>query len=211
MAEKKRGAKRPAEKKKDEQAERIRILEKKLEELESEKMEKEKAEEPSLVGGVVGQLIPGLGNIVKVLEQTSPEFRKRIADTDVEIKHRIETGWGGPKPIADYGISFRPIKGGKGPAGAKPIKVRQVPGEAIKIPEKEPVIDVFEEKDHISVIAELPGVSEKDIKTSIENNELKITAGKHSRYVSLPATPGKIFDQTFKNGILHLTLEKKTD
>jgi HSP20 family protein len=213
MAEKKRGVRKPAGKKTDEQAEKIRMLEKKIEELEIEGRERGRAEEPSLVGGVVGQLIPGLGNIVKVLEQTSPEFRKKIADTDVEIKHRIETGWGGgggTKPIADYGISFRPMKGGKGgPNRSKHVKVRSVPGESIKIPDKEPVIDVFEEKDHISVIAELPGVSEKDIKTSLQDHELKITAGKHNRMVSLPSAPGKVLEQTFKNGILHLKLAKK--
>lgn len=211
MAEKKTGRKKPAGKKVSSEDEKIRMLEAKIRELESEKSEAGMAEEPSIVGGVAGQLIPGLGNIVRLLEKTSPEFRRKIADTDVEIKHRIETGWGGIKPIADYGISIRPMKGQKGTGAAKPgtARVRQVPGESIKMPDKEPVIDVFEEKDHISVIAELPGVGEKDIKTSLEDNELKITAGKHHRYVNLPSKPVRILEQTFKNGILHLTLEKK--
>jgi HSP20 family molecular chaperone IbpA len=199
MVEKKAPGKKPT-KKPDEYAEKIKTLEKRIEEL-----EEEKREEPSIVGGVVGELIPGLGNIVKVLEKTSPEFRKKIADTDVEIKHRIETGWG-TKPIGDFGISFRPIKSEKGP---RTIRVRRAAEEGIKIPEKEPVIDVFEEKDHISVIAELPGVNERDIKTKIEGNELDISARRHSRKVTLPATPGAIIERTYKNGILHLTIEKK--
>jgi HSP20 family protein len=56
--------------------EKIRKLEKRVEELER----KEDEEETGTVESVVGQLIPGLGGIVRALEKSSPEFRKRIAD-----------------------------------------------------------------------------------------------------------------------------------
>src|SRR3990172_9707436 len=108
--------------------------------MDNEKMKKEKREdeeEISTVESVVGQLIPGLGGIVRALEKSSPEFRRRIAETDAEIEHRLETGWNN-KPKVDYGISVRPLA------------------------EREPIIDIFEEKDYFSVIAELPGVEEKD-------------------------------------------------
>ena len=61
--------------------ERIKRLEKKIEGLEARG-------EGSVVGDIVGQLLPGLGGVIKTLEKTSPEFRKRIEETDAEIKHR---------------------------------------------------------------------------------------------------------------------------
>ena len=41
---------------------------------------------------------------------------------------------------------------------------------------REPMVDVFDEKDHISVIAELPGVSENEIKIEVAGDILNLTA-----------------------------------
>src|SRR5665648_236315 len=128
--------------------EKIKRLEKRIEELEN----KAEEEEISTVGSVVNQFIPGLGGIVKALEKSSPEFRTRIAETDAQIKHRIETGWSS-KPRMDHSISIRPIM------SDRKIQKKPEPAEKAEVPpEREPIIDVFEEKEHISVIAELPGV-----------------------------------------------------
>lgn len=177
--------------------EKIKKLEKRLEEL-----EKEKEREPSIVEGVVGQLIPGLGGIVKALEKSSPEFRKRIAETDAEIKHRLETGWNS-KPRIDYGISIKPLV-----SEQKGIKKEQEE-EKVEELEREPIIDVFEEKDYISVIAELPGIEEKDIKTKLAGDTLEIFAGKYHKTIKLPSTPKSISERTYKHGILQLKIERK--
>jgi len=177
--------------------EKIRKLEKRIEEL-----EKEKEEVPSTVESVVGQLIPGLGGIVKALEKTSPEFRKRIAETDAEIKHRLETGWNS-KPSVSYGISIRPL--------VKDVGIKNKPEEE-KIeapPEKEPIIDVFEEKEYISVIAELPGVEEKDIETKLTGNILEISYKDLSKTITLPSFPKSIIERTYNNGILQLKIERE--
>lgn len=41
-----------------------------------------------------------------------------------------------------------------------------------------PAVDVFEDKDSVKIIAELPGVSRDDVKLSIENNVLTIRGEK---------------------------------
>lgn len=173
--------------------ERIKKLEKRIDELEKEK-------EPDIVGDVVSQFIPGLGGIVKALEKSSPEFRKRIAETDAEIKHKIETGWNS-KPKVDYSISVRPLASER--KEAKP----DVRGEAP--PEREPIIDVFEEKEHISVIAELPGVEEKDIETKLEGDILEISAGKYRKIITLPSAVKSIIERNYKHGILQLKIERE--
>jgi HSP20 family protein len=162
-------------------------------------MEKnDEEEEPGIVSDVVSQFIPGLGGIVKTLEKTSPEFRKRIARTDAEIKHRLETGWNG-KPEIDYGISVKPLV---------PEKEERVQEEE-ETAEKEPIVDIFEENDCITVIAEIPGVREKDIRTELKNNVLEISAGGFTKSITLPAVSGSITGKSFKNGVLQLIFDKE--
>lgn len=176
-----------------EEDEKMRKLEKRIEEL-----EKKEEEEPNIMGDVVSQFIPGLGGIVKTLEKTSPEFRKRIAETNAEIKHRLETGWS-EKPIIDYGVSIKPLV---------PEKEERVPEEE-EAPEKEPIVDIFEENDYVTVIAEIPGATEKDIKTELKDNVLEISAGGFTKSITLPEASGSIVGRTYKNGILQLKIEKE--
>jgi HSP20 family protein len=92
-----------------------------------------------------------------------------------------------------------------------------------------PAINVAETKDAFEVTAELPGVDEKDIKVSLDNNQLVIsgekkaestkeekdwhvqerTYGSFYRSMSLPFEPedGAV-DAHFDRGVLHLTIKK---
>jgi len=191
MVNKSREGTKETEKEEDE---KIRKLEKRIEEL-----EKKEEEEPGIVGDVVSQFIPGLGGIVKTLEKTSPEFRKRIAQTNAEIKHRLETGWS-EKPVIDYGVSIKPLV---------PDKEERVPEEEEEVPEKEPIVDIFEENDYVTVIAEIPGAKEKDIKTELTGNILEISAGGFTKSITLPESSRSIVGRTYKNGILQLKIEKE--
>lgn len=190
----KKGAKEEGE----DYEEKIKRLEKRIKEL-----EEEKEHEPSIVEGVVGQFIPGLGGIVKALEKSSPEFRKRIAETDAEIKHRIETGWSS-KPKIEYGISVKPLVSER-----KWIKEEREEEKTETPSEKEPIVDVFEEQDFISVIAELPGIEEKTIETKLTDNTLEISAGKYRKLIKLPSVPKSIIERTYKHGLLQLKIERK--
>jgi HSP20 family protein len=92
-----------------------------------------------------------------------------------------------------------------------------------------PAISVAETKDAFEVTAELPGVDEKDIKVSLDNNQLVIAGEKKAestkeemdwhveersygsfyRSMSLPFEPedGAV-DACFDKGVLHLTIKK---
>jgi len=92
-----------------------------------------------------------------------------------------------------------------------------------------PFMDVFEDDEHITVVTDLPGVKQKDIKIDISENTMEITAlfneetevedktfvrkerkyGKVNRTVSLPAKI-KIDEASakFENGVLTVTLPK---
>jgi HSP20 family protein len=92
-----------------------------------------------------------------------------------------------------------------------------------------PAINVAETRDAFEVTAELPGVDEKDIKVSLDNNQLVISGekkvesrneekdwhveersyGSFYRSMSLPFEPedGAV-DARFDKGVLHLTIKK---
>jgi HSP20 family molecular chaperone IbpA len=192
-----------AEEKKEDYEEKLKKLEARIKELEKEK-EKKKEEEPSIVEGVVSQFIPGLSGIIKSLEKSSPEFRKRIAETDAKIKHRLETGWTS-KPRVEYRVTMRELIPEKR-AEKIEIKPKEVKAPAL---EREPIVDVFETEKYISVIAELPGVEEKEIALNLNDNGLEISAGKYKKNIKLPSEPKSITEKTYKHGILELKMEKK--
>lgn len=96
-------------KKKKEDEEKIKELEKRLEELEREKREKS---EGSLAGDLLGGFIPGLGKLVSKLSKASPEFQKRLEETDKEIRFRLEKGWSST-PRIEYSFSTRPLVSGR--------------------------------------------------------------------------------------------------
>jgi len=80
--------------------------------------------------------------------------------------------------------------------------------------QREPLVDVMEDKDEIRVIAELPGVNKEDIK--IKGTEYSLTIDvntperKYHKRLELPAAVN--LEETkakYKNGVLEITLKKK--
>jgi HSP20 family molecular chaperone IbpA len=184
--------------------ERIARLEKRINELESTAKSSSRGGGDIQVGGlvenVVGQFIPGLGGIIKALEASSPEFRQRIADTDAEIKHRIDVGWSS-KPVVDYHVSTRPMRRGVGKPTARTDSVRMP-----EAPFREPIVDVLDGNGCMTVIAELPGVSEDELNVKLDESDLEITAGRFSKRITLPRAVKEIVDKSYKNGILQIKL-----
>ncbi|ABK13855.1 MAG: Hsp20/alpha crystallin family protein [Methanothrix sp.] len=165
--------------------------------------EEKAVEEPSIVSGIVSQFIPGLGGIIKALEASSPEFKRRIAETDAEVRHRIEVGWSS-RPVVDYNISVRPLSkpGARRPSARLP-EVR-IPGT----PRKDPIVDVMDEGKSITVVAELPGVEEDELSVTVREGVLEIRAGEFLKEVKLPPDAGDIISRSFKNGILQLRIDR---
>jgi len=81
------------------------------------------------------------------------------------------------------------------------------------IKERQPLIDIFEEEDHLIVLAELPGAHEKDVNIKAEENTLTITANNatknYLKKVWLPTSIKKdTTKSTYRNNILQVRLEK---
>lgn len=163
----------------------------------------------------IENLLTGLFDFLKTIEKLQEQGKFEKSET------REFTTPSGSKGMFEYrvrageGLRERPPLGIR--PGRAPIHPRKVRGkEEVIVPEeteKEHLIDVFDEKDHIKVVMELPNVKEKDISFKIEKDILKITAktteGKIEKEVKVPKDIAKIENVSFKNNILEIKLKKK--
>jgi len=169
-----------------------------------------KDDDESIVEGVVDDVLPGMGKLVRRLRKNSPELNRKIKEKDAEIKKRLEEGYS-PEPKIKYGVRVRTLAPEHRDTGYRPT--RQTP----KKPEKpemniiEPVVDLFDEGTTIRVIAEMPGIDEEKIVIDLQGSTLVISASDKRRSfqkeVSLPCE-ARLKKQRFQNGVLELTLEK---
>jgi len=76
---------------------------------------------------------------------------------------------------------------------------------------REPLVDVFDEGDHLLVIAEMPGAKAVDIDYEIEHDMLCVSTQGERRYTKeiLLPTPVKAPERSsYRNGIFYLKLPK---
>lgn len=174
---------------------------------ENYKTKKDEGEIDLGIGGIFGGLFKGVENLIDLAEKA--EKAGGTLRHEQEFSGRV----GKNKPMRGvYGFT---IKTGLGEKGSRVEtfgnvkKTKQGP-QVVEI--REPLVDVFDEKDCILVIAELPGVQEKDIKLHIKGDILKLeTIGerKYAKEILLPAKSD--FESrkvNFKNGVLEIKLKK---
>jgi HSP20 family protein len=116
-----------------------------------------------------------------------------------------------------YGIS---VKTALGNHGEEEIKIepfgnihRESSGEAVVEDVREPLVDVHEEDDHVLVLAEIPGVSKKDVKLELAADRLTISAQRgEKRYHKEVALPESFSEEQMHwdctNGILRIQLQR---
>ena len=196
-------------------------------------------EEVSIAGGLlqnVGKMF-GLGGLLKGIEK-SPAFKERLEKIDEEIERKLSAGGGSkesPSPLYPDGHKRAQVKRAEEerpshipmgiPPGARGRTVRRRPSSAYggkqkpeakpsppPPPPKEQPADIFDEKDYIKVIAEIPGVEERDIKIDLVKENLAISADapdrKYHQKLKLPCEPKGKLEKSYKNGILEVKIKK---
>ncbi len=86
-----------------------------------------------------------------------------------------------------------------------PIQIEEGGTEVVR----EPVVDVLDFGKEVVIIAEMPGVEEKDIDIRIKGNKLYIEGGHYSKMIELPTKVGTSLKKSYKNGILEIRLKKR--
>ena len=193
-----------------EQEKKIKELEEKLKRLE-EKDDAPEGTAASILKGL-GGIIPGLNGLVKGLKK-SEAFRERLGAIDKEIETKIRS-----EPLKRTGGGVPSFQSGLSP-GTMPRSIPRTKRQAAPqvkrevAVSKEPPADVFDEGTHLRVLAELPGVKEKDIKVTLKKTRLVISADtpshKYYKEIALPYAPGGQVDKLYRNGVLELALQKE--
>lgn len=159
----------------------------------------------------IGKL--SLGELFKGIEKLI-DFATELKEAGGEIKKEGEIDLGtlkeGMKGV--YGFSIRTAMGGE-PIVETFGNIKKTPKGPTVIEEREPLTDVFDEKDKILVIAEIPGVYEEGITIDLKGDILEISAaGKNRKYrkeILLPIQVKKeTLSYTYKNGILEVRVKK---
>jgi HSP20 family protein len=154
----------------------------------------------------LGGLFKGIEKLIDLaaeLKEAGGEIRK---EGEIDLT-RLKEGMKGV-----YGFSIKTAVGGK-PVVETFGNIKKTPEGPVVEEEREPLTDVFDEKDEVVVIAEIPGVSEDGISVDLKGDILEISAaGKNRKYrkeVLLPVQVKKeALSYTFKNGILEVRIKK---
>jgi HSP20 family protein len=149
-----------------------------------------------------GGLFKGLGNLI--------DLASKLSEEGVEKTGEIRGLPKGARGV--YGFSIRTLAG-------KPViesfgNIRETAKGPVVEEVREPMVDVFDEENRILVIAELPGVSEDEIKVEVAGDILNLTASdKDRKYAKEILLPSKVkadsIKTSYKNGIMEITLQKE--
>ena len=166
------------------------------------KKREEKAEFDLGLGGV----FKGLGSFIELLTEMA-EKGETLAQRSGEIEGLRE----GMRGV--YGLNVRMGLGGT-PQVQQFGNVRATSAGPVVDEVREPMVDIFDEGDSILVVAEMPGVSIKDILIDVKGDVLSISTAqtaprKYAKEVLLPAAVNVATQKsTFKNGVLELRFDK---
>ena len=153
----------------------------------------------------LGKVIPGFGELVKGLEK-SEAFQERLKAADAELERQLEKA----PPLKRVEGTRRSIIPPKTTLKVSRTTLREE--AAAPPPQREVVADIFDEGDYLKVIAELPGVDEKDIKAEVRDNLLilsaQATARAYYKEIELPCLVKNKLNLTYKNGILVVRIKK---
>ncbi len=154
----------------------------------------------------LGGVFKGLGSFIDLLAEMA-EKGETLAQRSGEIEGLRE----GMRGV--YGFNVRMGLGGT-PQVQQFGNVRATSAGPVVDEVREPMVDVFDEGDSILVVAEMPGVSIKDILIDVKGDVLSISTAqtaprKYAKEVLLPAAVNVATQKsTFKNGVLELRFDK---
>ncbi len=147
-------------------------------------------------------------DIIRAIDEEFEEF-ERMFRRGFEEFEELESG----RPLI-YGFRIT-----IGPDGKPTIEefgnVRRIRGRPKISEEREPLVDVIEEDDRVTVVAEMPGVEKDKIKVRVSpsGDRLVIQASnKDRKYYKELELPVKVKPETakasYRNGVLEVVIEK---
>ena len=158
--------------------------------------------------------LKGIGSVIDLAARMAETARASdLVDLEKHVELRtLAEARGAHRPRGVYGVSVRRDIGGI--PRVRPFgNIRRTERGPIIDEVREPLVDVFDEEEVVLVVAELPGVEEKDIQTEVSGDMLKLsTTTKDRRYAAqvqlpCPIDAGRV-ESAYKNGVLEISLAK---
>lgn len=89
-------------------------------------------------------------------------------------------------------------------------------GEPLSLPKhametvREPFVDVFDDKEHVKLYIELPGVAKDDIQLNAADSQVEIKAKNFHKHIDLPTSDIKVNEVSahYKNGVLEVIIPR---
>jgi HSP20 family protein len=170
------------------------------------KKRNEKASEGGFELGM-GGMLKGFGDLIDKLGE--------LAKTGEQMSRTGEIHGAGKEVKGIYGVTVKVGLGDDRPTVEPFGNIRQdrESGHTVVQEVREPVVDVFEEEDHVLVVAEMPGVSKEDVHITVEDDLLTFTAErgdkKYRKEVLLPASCAKAkIEVACNNGVVEIKCKK---
>jgi HSP20 family protein len=177
----------------------------------TEKKKKKEEEEGINIDFGFGGLFKGLGNLI--------DTATKLAEKGEELSKTGEIKFSGLDKIKGlkdlkgvYGVRVRTMADGS--PSIQPFgNIKKTPKGPVVEEVREPIVDVFDESEGTHIVAEMPGVQEKDINLEIKGDIVNISAeGENRKYqkevlLSQQAKPEDM-TWTYKNGILEIKIAK---
>ncbi|NQT92728.1 MAG: Hsp20/alpha crystallin family protein [Lentisphaerae bacterium] len=155
----------------------------------------------------IGGFLNGLGSLVGKLGD--------LAETGQELRKTGEIHGPEGKLKGVYGFSIRSGIGGDRDIKIEPfgnVSEDEDTGKPVVHEVREPMVDVFDEDDHIMVVAEMPGVGKDDVSVVLKDDILTITAErgdmKYRKELLLPRTLSPDgMGYKCRNGVVEVTIK----
>lgn len=151
----------------------------------------------------IGGFFKGLSNLI--------DIASKVAEKGEALKGEGKIKGLGKDVKGVYGFSIRTL-------GGKPVverfgNIKETSEGPVMEEVREPMVDIFDEKDGIMVIAEAPGIEKEDIKLEVREDVLDIKAygsqRKYRKEVKLPSrVKAEPLSYTYKNGVIEIRLTK---
>ena len=158
---------------------------------------------PSKPSHGLGGFFSGLSDLVEKLND--------LAQTGEELRHTGELRGAGQGVKGIYGVTVKVGLGDQAPRVESFGNIRpdKTTGEPVVQEIREPVVDLFDEKDHLLVVAEMPGIGVKDVQIEVKDDVLTIAAAKgekkYRKEVLLPGSyPQAKMRLACNNGVLEI-------
>ena len=155
----------------------------------------------------IGKFLGGLGALVEKLGELAEkgeELGKSGEIRDAEGKLRGIYGFNVKVGLGNDELEVVPFGN---------VRADAETGKPVVTEVRDPIVDVFDEETHILVVAEMPGVDEKDVRLELRDDLLDISAErgemKYRKELILPTDfPESSMSHTCRNGMLEVKLVK---